>query len=129
MGQVRWRVLVPTALVTAIAAGVYALSASVWMPGIVTRNQDQFGFIGVALALVTWFSGEAICILLGACAGAVFASDTGVVGRFVRGREHSLLVPRAEASFAPPPKPQRLRDAFQAAAQGIELARHDVSRR
>ena len=36
----------------------------------VTDNEAQFGFFGVALALVTWFSGAAICILIGACAGA-----------------------------------------------------------
>ena len=60
--------------------GGYAVSATVWMPSVVTRNQTQFGFFGVALALVTWFSGAAICVLLGACAGAVFAEDTGRVG-------------------------------------------------
>jgi len=32
-------------------------------------NEAQFGFFGVALALVTWFSGAAICVLIGACAG------------------------------------------------------------
>ncbi len=32
MGQVRWRVLVPTGVVTAFAMGVYGLSATVWMP-------------------------------------------------------------------------------------------------
>ena len=86
MGQVRWRVLVPTGVVTALAMGVYGLSAAVWMSSVVTRNEDQFGFFGVALALVTWFSGAAICVLIGACAGAVFAEDSGRVGAFIRGR-------------------------------------------
>ena len=61
LGQVRWRVLIPSGLVTAIAMGAYALSATIWMPEVITRNQTQFGFFGVALALVTWFSGAAIC--------------------------------------------------------------------
>ena len=39
----------------------------------------------MALALVTWFSGAAICILVGACAGAVFAADGGRVGSIIRG--------------------------------------------
>ena len=57
LGQVRWRVLIPTGLITGLAMSGYALAASVWMPQVVTRNQTQYGFFGVALALVTWFSG------------------------------------------------------------------------
>jgi membrane protein len=72
-GEVRVRVLVPTGLVTGIALGGYALSAQVWMPKVVTSNEAQFGVFGIALALVTWFSGAAICILIGACVGPVFA--------------------------------------------------------
>ena len=62
------------------------------MPDVVNDNESQFGFFGVALALVTWFSGAAICILLGACAGVVFAEDTGRVGTFVRGGDAPALV-------------------------------------
>ena len=68
------------ALITAIAMAGYAFSASVWMPDVVTRNEAQFGFFGVALALVTWFSGAAICVIVGACAGPVLAEDSGRVG-------------------------------------------------
>jgi hypothetical protein len=63
----------------------FGFSASVWMPEVVTSNETQFGFFGVALALVTWFSGAAICVLVGACAGPVLAEDTGRVGRFILG--------------------------------------------
>ena len=113
MGQVRWRVLVPTGVVTALAMGVYGLSAAVWMSSVVTRNEDQFGFFGVALALVTWFSGAAICVLIGACAGAVFAEDSGRVGAFIRGRESSLLVEGAAPSLPAPEGARGLRDAFR----------------
>jgi membrane protein len=113
MGQVRWRVLVPSGVITAVAMGGYAVSASVWMPEVVQRNQSQFGFFGVALALVTWFSGAAICIIVGACAGAVFAQDPGRIGTFIRGSDASLLVPGAEPSFAAPAQPSSLRDAFR----------------
>ncbi|MET0421267.1 MAG: hypothetical protein ABW073_06150, partial [Acidimicrobiia bacterium] len=111
-GQVRWRVLVPSGVITGVTMAGYALSASIWMPEVVLRNQSQFGFFGVALALVTWFSGAAICILIGTCAGAVFAADEGWIGRFVRGPEGSLLVPGADPSFAAPVRDLRLRDAF-----------------
>ena len=77
LGDVRARVLLPTGVITSIAMAAFAVSATIWMPGVVTRNEAQFGFFGVALALVTWFSGAAICVLIGACAGPVFAEDTG----------------------------------------------------
>jgi membrane protein len=113
MGQVRWRVLLPSGVLTAITTGLYAVSASIWMPGVVTRNHDQFGIFGIALALVTWFSGTAICILIGVCAGAVFATDTGRVGQLIRGSEGSVLEDGAAPSLPPPERGPRVRDAFR----------------
>jgi len=88
------------------------LAAQIWMPEVVSRNESQFGFFGIALALVTWFSGAAICILVGACAGAVFAGDSGWIGRSIRGRDPSLLHAEAEPSLPAPQVGPRLRDAF-----------------
>jgi membrane protein len=113
MGQVQWRVLVPTGVITAIVLGVFGLSAAIWMPGLVERNENQFGFFGVALALVTWFSGSATCVMIGACAGAVFAEDTGWVGTLMRGRHGSLLVEGAAPSLPAPQGILGLRDAFR----------------
>ena len=113
LGQVRWRVLLPSGLVTGLAMSGYAVSANVWMSDVVTRNQDQFGYFGISLALVTWFSGAAICILVGACAGAVLAADTGKVGALIRGPVPSLLVERAARSLPAPEDAPRLSDAFR----------------
>jgi hypothetical protein len=113
LGEVRVRVLVPTGVITSIALTGFAVSATIWMPEVVTSNQDQFGFFGVALALVTWFSGAAICILIGACAGPVFAEDTGRVGTLIRGGESPTLTAGARPSLPPPPRELSLRDAFQ----------------
>lgn len=113
LGQVRWRVLFPTGLISGVALSVYALTARVWMPNIVIRNQTQFGFFGVALALTTWFSGAAICLLVGACAGPVLAEDSGWLGRLIRGPRHRLLVPGAPDSLPAPTTSLRLRDAFR----------------
>jgi len=113
MGQVRWRVLLPSGVIVAITTGSYAVAASIWMPAVVTRNYTQFGFFGIALALVTWFSGTAICILVGASAGAVFATDTGRVGQLIRGDEQSLLIDGAAPSLPAPERGARLRDAFR----------------
>jgi membrane protein len=113
LGDVRMRVLAPTGLITGIAMAGYGLSASVWMPEVVASNETQFGFFGVALALVTWFSGAAICVLVGECAGPVFAEDPGRLGRFIRGGEPGTLNAGAPPELPPPTRDLSLRDAFR----------------
>ncbi len=120
LGHVRWRVLLPGAAITAVAMLGYAVSASVWMPRTITENLNQFGFFGVALALVTWFSGAAICLIVGACAGPVLAGDPGVMGRLTRGRDGAVLVDGAPASDPPPVRSGRLRDAFGARVDDVD---------
>jgi membrane protein len=113
LGDVRLRVLAPTGVITGIAMAGYGLSASIWMPEVVTSNEAQFGFFGVALALVTWFSGAAICILVGACAGPVLAEDTGRLGRFIRGGEPGTLNAGAPPGLPPPTRDLSFRDALR----------------
>jgi membrane protein len=112
-GAVRWRVLLPTGIVTAITSGLYTVYANVWMSHVLERHQAQFGVFGIALALVSWFSGAAICVVLGACAGPVLAEDNGAIGRLIRGERDELLVAGAVPSFAAPEAVSRLRDAFR----------------
>jgi membrane protein len=112
-GDVRLRVLAPTGVITGIAMAGYGLSASVWMPEVVTSNEAQFGFFGVALALVTWFSGAAICVLVGACAGPVLAEDRGRLGRFIRGGEPGTLNAGAPPELPPPMRDLGFRDALR----------------
>jgi membrane protein len=112
LGDVRARVLLPTGVITALALAGFAASAQIWMPGLVTGNDAQFGIFGVALALVTWFSGAAICVLIGACAGSVFAEDTGRVGTLIRGGQSQTLTTSARPPLPPPLHEPGLRDAF-----------------
>jgi membrane protein len=114
MGDVRARALLPTGIITGALMAGYAASAAVWMPGVLTQNETQFGLFGVALALVTWFSGAAICILIGACAGPVVTDDTGIVGSLSRGGSEPALEPDAPAAARPPQRELTLRDAFNA---------------
>ena len=103
LGDVRARALLPTGVITGIATAVYAFSATIWMSEVVTDNENQFGVFGVALALVTWFSGTAICILLGACAGVVFAEDNSTIGALAHGNDAPILATdRARRSRHPP---------------------------
>ena len=111
-GQVRFRVLLPSGVITGIALSAYAVSSTLWMPGNLTSNNRQYGIFGVALALVAWFSGAAICIIVGACAGPVLAEDPGPIGRLVRGGAASPLVEGALPSLPPPVRSLRLTDAF-----------------
>jgi membrane protein len=112
-GDVRARVLVPTGVITGLATAGYAASARIWMPETVTSNEAQFGIFGIALALISWFSGAAICVLLGACAGAVLAEDPGRIGMFIRGGQSQTLTAGARPPLPPPVRELRVRDAFR----------------
>ncbi len=116
-GEVRARVLLPTGLVSGIALAAYAASASIWMPNVVTDNEDQFGIFGIALALVTWFSGAAFCVLVGACAGAVLAEDGGRLGRLSRGRDQGTLTAGARPSLPAPAYAPGIRGAVEGAEE------------
>jgi uncharacterized BrkB/YihY/UPF0761 family membrane protein len=114
--QVRLRVLFPNGLLTGLALLAYSLAASLWMPRAVSQNQDQFGFFGVALSMVTWLSGASLIVVACACAAAVLAEDDGVIGRLVRGADPRVLAPGAPPSSAPPLRAPTLTDAIGANA-------------
>lgn len=80
--------------------------------------RSLFDVFGIALALVTWFSGAAICLLIGACAGPVLAEDEGAIGSWIRGGNPDLLVPGAAPALAPPVGERRLSDAFTPVEDG-----------
>ena len=120
LGHVRWRALFPTAVISTAALLGYAVSAAVWMPTVITENLNQFGFFGVSLGLVTWFSGASICLIVGACAGPVLAEDPGPIGRLVRGTNQDHLVEGAPPALAAPTETLRLRDAFSPASDELE---------
>ncbi len=71
-GEVRWRPLLPTAVITGVGSWLYTLSATIWMPRTLESQFAQFGSFGVALAFVTWFTGRSFLI--------VFAAVTALPG-------------------------------------------------
>jgi membrane protein len=113
LGEVRARVLIPTGVITSIATGLFGASATIWMPEVVTSNESQFGAFGIALALVTWFSGASTCVVVGACAGSALAEDPGRIGSLIRGGESGTLTAGARRPLPPPSGEFSLRDAFQ----------------
>ena len=106
--EVRFRVLLPTGSLLALSVGVYSLVAPIWMPSQITSNLNQFGVFGITLALITWLSGVAVCIMLSACIGVVLAEDDGTLGRLVRLGAPSLLADNARPALAPPILPAGL---------------------
>ena len=63
--------------------------------------EEQFGFFGVSMTLVSWFVGGCLVIVASVALGPVLASESGWIGRLVRGPDEDLLRPGAPAS-APP---------------------------
>jgi len=121
--QVRGRVLLPTAVLTATALVIYSVSANVWMPRTVSGNVEQFGFFGIAIALVTWLTGTGIIIVIAACAGPVLAEDDGIVGRLVRGGDMSrILAANAKPALPAPVNSPRI---VQAIGVGREAEAED----
>ena len=89
--EVKFTALVGTGALTGILTLGYAVTAQLWMPSQITANELQFGFFGIALSFVTWLSGIAICLLIGAAAGVVLAESEGIVGRIGRLGSATLL--------------------------------------
>jgi len=119
--QVRLRVLLPTGVLTGLGITVYGVTSSLWMPTTVTQNQHQFGFFGVALAMVTWLSGAAFIIVASACAAPVLAEDRGLLGRLARGSTPAVLVPGAVPSLGAPLRAPTLSNAIGAGPEaGVE---------
>ena len=110
--QVRLRVLLPTGVLTGLGMSVYGAASSLWMPTTVSQNQHQFGFFGVALAMVTWLSGAAFIVVACACAAPVLAEDRGALGRLVRGPDPAVLVPGAVPSLGAPVRAPTLSNAI-----------------
>ena len=111
--EVKLRVLASSALLTGTGLAVYAATASLWMPRTVTENQNQFGFFGVALSLVTWLTGASVIIVVAACTAPVLAEDQSWIGRIVRGSDPSpILTEGSPPSLPAPPRAPMLSSAL-----------------
>jgi membrane protein len=116
--QIRLRVLLPTGVLTGLGLTVYGATSPLWMPTAVSQNQQQFGFFGVALAMVTWLSGAAFIVVASACAAPVLAEDRGVLGRLVRGSNPAVLAPGAVPSLGAPLRAPTLSNAIGVGPEG-----------
>jgi membrane protein len=77
-GRVPWRQLAIGALLTGFLGLVYNRTSSIVMPAYVDANADQFGTLGVILAVSTWLIGFAAVMVASALFGRVVSEDPTV---------------------------------------------------
>ena len=77
-GRVPWHKLVVGAVLTGVFGLTYNRTSSVLMPKYVDANADQFGTLGVILAISTWLIGFAAVMVASALVGRVVSEDPTV---------------------------------------------------
>ena len=111
-GEVRWRPLLPTAIVTGVGSALYTMASSVWMPARVSNDFAQFGTFGIALSFVTWLTGLCFLLVGAATLGPALTDGADAVGRWLRSGQATALQPWADPALPGPVRPVRLSDAF-----------------
>lgn len=111
-GEVRWRALLPTALVAGLGSSLYTMAAPVWMPAHVSNDFAQFGTFGIALSFVTWLTGLAFALVFAAVLGPALADGNDALARWMRAGHPTAVEPGALSALPGPSRPMRLSDAF-----------------
>jgi len=83
-GRVRPRLIATGGLLTALGFATLRQLSALYLPNLVTTNQQQFGLLGVALTLFTWLTACSFVIVVATVVGTVLAEDPGRLGRFIR---------------------------------------------
>ncbi len=108
-GRVGWPRLLLGAVITGLIGVVYNRGASLVMPPYVQANADQFGTLGIILAISTWLIGFAAVLVGSALVGRIISEDPTVIRVATTTRELTEPVwsrlrrrPRAGGRAAPP---------------------------
>jgi membrane protein len=83
-GRVRLRLLAAGGLLTALGFAALRRVSALYLPDLVSSNQQQFGLLGVAFTLFSWLSATAFVIVVATVVGAVLADDPGRIGQLIR---------------------------------------------
>ena len=111
-GEVRWRALLPTAIVMGIGGWLYTVAAAVWMPVDVASQYAQFGAFGITQSFVTWFTGMAFLLILAVVLGPALADGDNPLARWMRSGNPTAVEAHAAPALPGPDRPVRLSDAF-----------------
>jgi membrane protein len=98
-GQVRWRLLLPSAVLTSVGSWAYGTAAALWMPRSVIVNEEQYGYFGVFMTIVSWLVGLAFIVVCATALGPILADDGGRLGRLVRGQSDDVWVAGGRAQI------------------------------
>lgn len=120
-GEVRWRAMLPTAVITAVGCSLYAMQSDLWMPTTVRNNFGQFGAFGISLSLVTFFTAVGFIVVVAAAIGPVLADRDDGLGRWLRAGNTTALEPWAEPSLPGPGRRVHLSDAFGRGSTGLAV--------
>ena len=117
-GEIRWRALLPTAVLTGLGTSFYTMAGSIWMPAHVANQYEQFGTFGIALSFVTWLTGLAFVLVFAAVLGPALADGDDALGRWMRSNQPTAVEPGSLPALPGPSRPMRLSDAFGRGAGG-----------
>jgi membrane protein len=84
-GAVAPRRLLPGALVFAVVMVAVRPASAIWLPHALDVSADRYGSIGVAFTYLAWLYVVSFCFLAAAVLGQVITTDSGWLGRFIRG--------------------------------------------
>lgn len=69
-GRVRWRTLLPSALITGVFYGALGVFSKFYFSETIISDSKTYGTIGAIFGIMTWFIAIGAVIILGAVAGA-----------------------------------------------------------
>jgi membrane protein len=77
--RVPWQRLLPQALLTAVGLTALGIASVIYMPPAVASAASQFGFIGVAFALLSWLFTFALVLVVTAAIGSTLVEPAPAV--------------------------------------------------
>lgn len=104
-GRVPWVALLPGAALSGVLVVLYNRGSGLVMPPYVASNAEQFGTLGVILAISTWMIGFAAILVGSALVGRVVAEDPTVVRVVSSAAAAVRAAPAARRRGAGPPPP------------------------
>ena len=72
-----WHRLIPQAVLTALGLTVLSIASAIYLPTAIASAAGQFGFIGVAFAILSWLFVSCFALVAAAALGATLAEPAG----------------------------------------------------
>jgi membrane protein len=69
--RIPWRRLIPAATLAALGMTAFGVASLIWMPHSVATSAQEFGFIGIAFAFLSWLVGAGVVLVVAAAGGAI----------------------------------------------------------